>query len=240
MILKLDDPKLMSDAIAVVSEIVGEVRIKLLEDGMSIVAVDPANVALVIFKLPKESFSQYDAGNEVWGVNLPDLKKILKRAGAGSSVVIEEEEGKLKITIFDKVKRTFKLSLIEVSSEDKDIPELNFGARVEMDAFGFSQAVEDANVVADSCAFSMTEGVFSVEGSGNLNSAKAEFSGEHIEMFGTGRSKYSLEYLMKFIKAAKISSRVVVNFSDDYPLKLDFPGEKMGIGFVLAPRVEND
>ena len=240
MILKLDDPKLMSDAIGIVSEIVGEVRIKLLEDGMSIVAVDPANVALVIFKLPKESFSQYETGNEVWGVNLDDLKKILKRAGAAGSVVFEEEEGKLKITIFDKVKRTFKLALIEVSSEDKDIPELNFGARVEMDAYGFSQAVEDANIVADSCAFSMKDGIFSVEGSGNLNSAKAEFSGEEMELFGTGRSKYSLEYLMKFVKAAKISSRVVVNFSDDYPLRLDFPGEKMGIGFVLAPRVEND
>jgi len=240
MILKLDDPKLMSDAIAVVSEIVNEVRIKLLEDGMSIVAVDPANVALVIFKLPKESFSQYDAGNETWGVNLDDLKKILKRAGAAGSVVFEEEAGKLKITIFDKVKRTFNLALIEVSSEDKDIPELNFGARVEMDSFGFSLAVEDANVVADSCSFEMKDGVFTVAGSGNLNSAKAEFSGEEMELFGTGRSKYSLEYLMKFIKAAKISSKVVVNFSDDYPLRLDFPGEKMGIGFVLAPRVEND
>jgi proliferating cell nuclear antigen len=240
MILKLDDPKLMSDAIAIISEIVGEVRIKLLDDGMSIVAVDPANVALVIFKLPKESFSQYDAGNEIWGINLGDLKKILKRAGAAASVIFEEAEGKLKITILDKVKRTFSLALIEVSSEDKDIPELNFGARVEMDSFGFSQAVEDANIVADSCALVMKDGVFSVEGSGNLNSAKAEFSGEQMEMFGTGRSKYSLEYLMKFIKASKISSRVVVNFSDDYPLRLDFPGEKMGIGFVLAPRVEND
>jgi len=63
MILKLDNPKLMSDAIGIVSELVPEVRIKLLEEGMSIVAVDPANVALVIFKLPKELFSQYDAGN---------------------------------------------------------------------------------------------------------------------------------------------------------------------------------
>jgi proliferating cell nuclear antigen len=240
MILKLDDPKLMGDAVAIVSEVVSEVRIKLLEDGMSIVAVDPANVALVIFKLPKESFSQYETGNEVWGVNLSDLKKILKRAGASASVVLEEEDGKLKITIFDKVKRTFSLALIEVSSEDKDVPELNFGARVEMRSDDFVKAVEDTNIVADSCAFNMKDGVFSVEGSGNLNSAKAEFSSEDMELFGTGKSKYSLEYLMKFIKAAKISSKVIVNFSDDYPLRLDFPGEKMGIGFVLAPRVEND
>ena len=240
MILKLDSPGLMSDAISVISEIVSEVRIKLFEDEMSIIAVDPANVALVIFKLPKESFSQYEAGNEVWGVNLGDLKKILKRAGVSSSVVFEEENGKLKISIFDKVKRIFNLALIEVSSEDKDIPELNFGARVEMDSQGFSQAIEDANVVADSCALIAGDGFFRVEGSGNLNSAQAEFSGESVEIFGVGKSKYSLEYLMKFIKASKISNRVVANFSNDYPLRLDFAGNNLGIRFVLAPRVEND
>ena len=240
MLLKLDEPRLLGDAIGVVSEVVSEVRIKLLEDGLSIVAVDPANVALVIFKLPKESFSQYDAGDETWGVNLGDLKKILKRASGSASVVFEEEGGKLQITIHDKIKRVFSLALIEVSSEDKEIPELNFGARVEMSADDFAQAVEDTAIVADSCSFIVKDGKFIVEGSGNLNSARAEFSGESVELFGVGKSKYSLEYLMKFIKAGKISERVVVNFSDDYPLKLDFPGEKMGIGFVLAPRVENE
>ena len=57
----------------------------------------------------------------------------------------------MKITIHDKVKRVFSLALIEVSSEDKEIPELNFGARVEMNADDFAQAVEDAGIVADSC-----------------------------------------------------------------------------------------
>ncbi len=240
MILKLDEPRLLGDAIDIISNVVVEVRIKLLDDGLSIVAVDPANVALVIFRLPKESFSEYDAGSQVWGVNLADLKKIMKRASGAASVTLGEVEGKLKITIFDKVKRNFSLALIEVSAEDKDIPELNFGARVEMDARDFAQAVEDASIVADSCAFILKDDVFAVEGNGTLNSAKAEFSGGDLEIFGTGKSKYSLEYLMKFIKGMKISKNVVVSFSDDYPLRLDFPGERMGIGFVLAPRVEND
>ena len=45
---------------------------------------------------------------------------------------------------------------------------------------------------------------------------------------------------MKFIKAGRVSEKVVIRFSDDYPLRVDFPGEKMGLGFILAPRVEND
>ena len=240
MILKLDRPKLLSDAIAIISEIVTEVRIKLLEDGLSIVAVDPANVALVIFKLPRESFSEYEAGGEVWGVNLADLKLVLRRAGLSSSVVLEQDENQLKISIFDKVKRVFNLSLIDVEGEEKDEPSLDFSCNVELDSEQFSQAVEDCHIVADSCSLTAGEGFFIIEGSGALNSARAEFSGDEAKIKGIGKSKYSIEYLMKFIKAGKISNKVMISFSEDYPLRLDFPGEKMGIGFVLAPRVEND
>ncbi len=240
MILKLDKPKILADAIGIVSEIVTEVRIKLLEDGMSIVAVDPANVAMVIFKMPKENFSQYEAGGEVWGVNLSDLKGILKRASASSSIVFEQEENQLKISIFDKVKRTFNMALIDVESEDKDEPDLNFTCKVEMNSLDFSQAIEDCNVVADACSFISGNGFFVLEGQGSLNSARAEFSGDDAVLEGVGKSKYSLEYLMKFIKAGKISERVSIRFSNDYPLRLDFAGDNMGVGFVLAPRVENE
>jgi proliferating cell nuclear antigen len=230
----------LADAISIISEIVSEVRIKLLVDGMSIIAVDPANVAMVIFKIPKESFSQYEAGRDVWGVNLEDLKRILKRASTSSSVLLEQEDNQLKISIFDKVKRNFVLSLIELNSEEKEEPALSFNSKVEIDADSFSQAVEDCAIVADSCTLSTGEGFFIVEGKGSLNSAKAEFSSDESKISGSSRSKYSLEYISKFMKAKKISEKMVINFSDDYPLKLDFPGEKMGMAFVLAPRVENN
>ena len=240
MIVKLDKPKVLSDAISIISEVVSEVRIKLLEDGMSIVAVDPANVAMVIFKLPKQTFSQYETGNETWGVNLGDLKNVLRRASGSSSLVFEQEENQLKITIYDKIKRIFNMSLIEIESEDKREPELTFSCKVEMNAVNFTQAIEDCAIVADSCSFVAGEGFFVIEGQGSLNSARAEFSGDEAKFSGIGKSRYSLEYLMKFVKAAKISEKVIVNFSDDYPLRLDFPGDAMGLGFVLAPRVEND
>jgi proliferating cell nuclear antigen len=240
MIVKIDKPKELSEAISIVSEIVTEVRIKLLAEGMSIIAVDPANVAMVIFKIPKESFSQYEAGRDVWGVNLEDLKRILKRASTSGSILLEQEENQLKISIFDKIKRNFVLSLIEIDSEEKEEPSLTFNSKIEIDSDSFSQAIEDCAIVADSCTLSSGEGFFIVEGSGSLNSAKAEFSSDESTITGSSRSKYSLDYITKFMKAKKISNKTIVNFSDDYPLRLEFPGEKMGMAFILAPRVENN
>ncbi len=240
MIVRLDNPKLLSEAISIISEVVSEVRIKLQEDGMSIVAVDPANVAMVIFKLPRQTFSQYESGNETWGINLSDLKMILRRTSSGGSVVFEQEDNRLKISVFDNVKRVFNLSLIEIDSEDKTEPSLNFSCGVEMNSEMFSQAIEDCAIVADSCSFACGEGFFMMDAAGSLNSARTEFSESDVKVSGSGKSKYSLEYLMKFIKAGKLAEKVSIKFSNSYPLRLNYAGEKMGLGFVLAPRVEND
>jgi proliferating cell nuclear antigen len=240
MILKLENPKELANAVNIISDIVSEVKIKLTDEGVSIVAVDPANVAMVIFKLPKESFSQYEIGSDVWGVNLADLKQILRRASTSSSVCFEQEENMLKITIFDKVKRVFQLALVDVEGEEKDEPTWEFATEVEMDSSNFTQAVEDCAIVGDSCSLIAGSGFFVIEASGALNSARAEFSGDEAEIKGIAKSKYSIEYLIKFAKASRIADKVSIKFSDNHPLRIDYAGDKMGIGFVLAPRVENE
>ncbi len=240
MRVNLTSPKKLIDAISLISEIVTEVRLKFLEEGLSIVAVDPANVAMVIFKMPKEAFSSYETEKDILGINLDDFKRILKRASNSSSINFETEENQLKISIVDKSKRTFTLSLIDTSSEEKGEPTLDFSCNIEMDSTDLTQTVEDCFVVADSCAFISKAGEFTIEAKGSINSAKNEFSGDFVKISGDGKSKYSLEYLMKFIKASKIADRVNLRFSDNYPLKLEFAGDQMGIAFILAPRVEND
>ena len=92
MLVKLESPTLLSKAVDIISELVTEVRIKINDYGLSISAIDPANVSMVGFKVPRTAFSQFEAGNEVLGVNLDNLKQILKRCGAGSSLILERKE----------------------------------------------------------------------------------------------------------------------------------------------------
>ena len=42
------------------------------------------------------------------------------------------------------------------------------------------------------------------------------------------------------LELSREGCKVIINYSEDYPLRLDFPGDKMGMGFILAPRVENN
>jgi len=239
MLLKLNDPKVLTDAISLISELVSEVRLKVTRAGLSIIAVDPANVALVSLKLPCSLFSEFKTEEEEnLGLSLEDFKQILKRAGSGSSLTIEKEENKLKLNIQDTVKRTFNLALIAIEAEEKRIPELEFSSKVELNSGIFSNAIEDALVVSDSCTFSVKD-KFIVEAKGSLHSTRTEFNADEAKFSGEAKSKYSLEYLQKFIKAGRFSDRVQLQFSTDYPARLDFKGP-VEMTFILAPRVEEE
>lgn len=241
MLIKLENPQILSKAVDIISELVLEVRIKMNEFGMSVIAMDPANVAMVEFKLPKSAFSQFEVGSETLGINLDNLKRILKRAGSGSSLIIERKENMLNIQIQDRIKRNFTISLIDIDAEEKEVPSLEYVSQIEMNSIDLIDSVEDCSVVSDACSFCINEGKFIIEAKG-LNSALSEFSGDEAKISGENdcQSKYSLEYLQKFIKAAKLVEKTNIKFSNDHPLRMEFKTNHMEINFILAPRVENE
>jgi proliferating cell nuclear antigen len=241
MLLKLENPKLFSEIIALISELVLEVRIKVNKEGMSILAIDPANVAMVSFKLPASAFSEFQIENsEVLGVSLDNLKSVLRRCKINSILTLQKQENELKIEIVDKIKREFNLALIDIETEEKQIPSLDFASRIEMSSSDFAEAIEDCSVVSDSCSFVSEPNKFMIQGKGSLNSFKSEFTDEINIQAQEASSKYSLEYLQKIIKATKITEKVIINFSNDYPLKLEFNTPLIELSFILAPRVETE
>lgn len=239
---KLDSPKIFSDVVGIISELVTEVKIKVSKEGMSIIAIDPANVAMIVFKLPATAFSVLEVEAEDIGVDLASLKAVLKRCAVGSSLVMKTEENILKLEISDRTKREFTLSLIDLDRKEKPIPSLEFAAKVEINANELLDAIEDCAIVADACSFESELDRFSVYAKGSLNSAKLTYSSDeaYIESPSKQKSKYSLEYLQKMMRASKLTEKAVINFSSDYPLKLDFNTPIIQLSFILAPRVETE
>lgn len=240
MLIKLENPSVLSKVIEIISELVTEVRIKVNDSGMSITAIDPANVAMVGFKLPKSSFSHFETSGEVLGINLDNLKQILKRCSSGSFLILEKKDNLLSIQIQDRIKRNFTLNLIEIEKEEKEMPSLEFSSKVELNSIDLIASIEDCGVVSDACSFIIKEGKFIIEARG-LNSARSEFSGDEAKIEAEEcNAKYSLEYLQKFMKGAKLCEKTNLQFAKDHPLKMEVKNEKMGLSFILAPRVETE
>lgn len=247
MKLTLAEPKYLKDSISIISELVNEAKFKITANAMELVAMDPANVAMVIFKLLSSSFIEYEVKQETeLTIDLSNLKQILRRAGANDMLTLEVQENKLNIILKGKSTRTFSIPLLDAEEKEQVVPELNFPASIEMKSSVLNNAIEDVDIVAESLTFQVDANSFIVNGESDLSKANIEIPGDEetkisLEGVEQVKAKYSVEYLKKIMDASKLSEDVTIQFNNDYPLKLSYNVvDKLHLSFILAPRVEND
>ena len=238
MKITLEKAGVFIDAINIISELVSEIRMKFNADGLKIVAIDPTNAAMLLFKLPATAFTHYEVGQEeAIGISLDDFKQVLRR-GKQESLSLETKEDKLYV-YFGEAKKNFVLSLMDIEGEERKEPELKFNVNLKIDASKFQEAIEDCSVVSDSILFSLGEKGFILDSKSSLHSASVRLLSEGFS--DAIKSRYSLDYLQKMAKAARLSDEVRIQFSNDYPLRLYYlTPEKAELSFILAPRVETD
>ncbi|MFH1650461.1 MAG: proliferating cell nuclear antigen (pcna) [Candidatus Woesearchaeota archaeon] len=244
MKLSLSEPRLLKDSVSIISDLVTEARFKVNKDAVELVAMDPANVAMVIYKLLGSSFVEYDVKEETsFAINLNDMKAVLRRAKPNDSLTLDVGD-KMTLTLKGTSTRRFELPLIEVEEKEQRIPDLKFDAEIQCESSVLSEAIDDMDIIGESVVFGIDKDVLKISSSSELSKAEVEIKNAgttKIKAKDMVKSKYSIEYLKKMIQGAKLSDNAVLKFSGDYPLRLEFTSvDKLQLAFILAPRVDND
>jgi proliferating cell nuclear antigen len=248
MKLVLANAKYFKDSISIISDLVSEAKFKATKDALELIAMDPANVAMVIFKLLSSSFTKYEVGDsEEIAINLSNLRQILRRTKADDILTLETtEDNKLKIVMKSNTTRSFSIPTLELDDKEQRVPDLNFPLTIRTNSTILSEAVEDVSVVAESVTFLGEKARLSVKAEGDLSKAFIEIKPDEQTVIITDseeklKAKYSLEYLKKMIQGGKLTEQVSLQFNTDYPLKIEYKvTDILLLSFILAPRVDND
>ncbi|MFH0868212.1 MAG: proliferating cell nuclear antigen (pcna) [Candidatus Woesearchaeota archaeon] len=248
MRLTLAEPKYLKESISIISDLVNEARFKVSKQSIKMVAMDPANVAMVILELFSSSFTEYDLKkDEEIKINLSSLKQIMRRAKPNDMLTLElDAENRFVVQLKSNNVRTFNLPQIEFDEKEQKIPDLKFPVTITLPSEILNEAVEDVDVVAESVTFIAEQKKFTVNAEGDLSQAKIEIKESDstkikVDSDEKIKAKYSVEYLKKMISGSKIADEVSIYFNKDYPLKLEYKTvDKVMLSFILAPRVEND
>jgi proliferating cell nuclear antigen len=248
MKLVLAEPKYFKDSISIISELVSEAKFKVSSNGLELVAMDPANVAMVIFNMLGSCFTQCEVDeSEEIAINLNNLKQILRRSKGDDVLTLETtEDNKLKVQLKSATTRSFSIPLLELEENEQKVPELTFPISVEMNSGMLGDAIEDVSVVAESVTILGEKSQLLVKSEGDLSKAFIEIKPDATTLIKTEsedkfKAKYSLEYLKKMINGGKLVDKVNIHFNTDYPLKLEYKLlDKVRLSFILAPRVDND
>jgi len=241
MKFSIADTTTFLDSLRAIGTLINEAAFKADEHGLSLIAMDAANVAMVIFKMGPSEFMEWNVPEPTtFVVKVADLKNVVSRAPK-AQLTISLESNQLFVLLNDKGKhKEFKIGLLSEDEKPKTEPALQFKAVVNMDNAELKDAIADATLIGESCQFNVIGGKMLIKASGD-GSARASESDVVATVTGVDcKSKYSIEYLDKML-STKISKNIRVQLGTDYPIKLSFTNATgtAGISFILAPRIEN-
>ncbi|MDI6889154.1 MAG: DNA polymerase sliding clamp [Methanocellales archaeon] len=237
---------ILKDSIEAISTLVDEAKLKLSKDGISINAVDPANVAMISFGLHPDAFESYECTDGEIGLNLETLVDILSMTERSDKIEIEldPEEHNLLLKMGGLA---YTLSLIDLAAMRKEpkVPSLELPAKVTLKGSDLRLAIKAAEKVSDHLALGVDGSTFFMEAESDTNRVRFQLTKDELislDASGPARSLFSLDYLSDMSKAISKANEVTVHLGKDYPVKINFSvaGGKGKVEYLLAPRIESD
>ena len=226
-------------ALALLGELSDDVNITFSDQGMKIVAMDTGHVSLTAVKFARGMFDVYSLGKEtVIGVKLSNLVKVLSCVDGPTSFVYDEETPDyFKIATEHG---NFQMGLIDLESEEMEIPVMDFEVEIDADSAVFQKHVKNLAMFGGALRIQAEDEVW-MSSSGDIGTGSIRLEGSRMKVSGPLESSFSLKYINTFCKAANVSKTVALRLSPEQPLLLKYEfAEDSYISFFLAPRYEED
>ncbi len=244
----LAEPAYLKDSINVIKDMITEARITVTKTKMEITATDPANVAMVIWKLLSSVAVEWIVKKQFsFAINIEHLHSLLKNCKANDLIEItnhQSETDKLIVCLKGKSRREYSIEVIELEDKINTIPTLKFEGKITMPSTMLEEQIREANNTADSVIFEVTKKGFEIKAESDYNKLRISNPNNDevsIKSDSEFKTKYSTEYLLKFVGCKKLCDTAILEFNKDYPLKVSYKLlDKLSFEWILAPRVSDD
>ena len=228
----------------IISTLIDEVKFTIKPEGMTLKAVDAAHVAMIEMDITKEAFESYSAEDTELGLDLDKVKGVLKLAGAGEIIKMEQDDSSGKL-VFKVGNITRRMSLIDTTGmSDPKVPQLNLAATITVGIEELQKGIRAVESISDHITLKAGPEFFelSCEGDTDSVSLKLENGSAKIDTDSNVCSMFPPEYLANIIKAIPTGTQVNIELDNDYPVKLVFAlaSGAAKVNYLLAPRIESE
>lgn len=219
--------------VSVLSSITDNVKLHCEEEGMRIVAVDPAHIAMVVLNIAKADLEGYTGDDSEYGLDLSKLNSILKLAGDEDDCNMELSD-RITVRVGNITRRMAALDT--GSMTDPKVPDIQMDVSVPMKAADLQYIMRTVSDIGDTVTLSVSDKVFKVVSEDDVQSSEFEWTPDGISE-GSAQSTFPKDYVLSAVKAIPGRWDVVIGLTSDYPCKIGF-GADTGGWFLIAPRVE--
>lgn len=243
--------------VEVLKDVIFEASLIITPQMMKITTMDSSKSSLIYLKLEAQSFEEYVCRRDVrLGLSMINLFKIIKTAGHKNDIVTlfvkQETPYELGVVIENEEKRSrtvFGLALLELDSQDIQIPEFQYQSIVTLPSTMFHRLSRDMQQLANYVTIETYDGALTLSCHGDFAKQATTFSpldGDESVTVQTNdddriSGTFSLKFLCLFGRTASLSSMVSIFIKQDHPLLLEYTIGSLGkLIFLLTPVVDDE
>jgi proliferating cell nuclear antigen len=234
-------------------EVLTDINLYFDGNGLKIMTMDNARVALVYVRLLKDNFEEYfcDSKN-MCGINMIYLFKLLKMVSNNDVLTLfikKNSLNELGIRIENKEKNTITesyLKMLDISEEKLDIPDIQYDSVISMPSIDLQKYCRDLSVISNQVLISNTDSKFILESVGDFASQKILIGEAQNGLIFSLKNQnvsetFDLKYLNSFTKSTNLCSTVEIFLKKDYPLVIEYNVANLGkLQFCLAPKINEE
>lgn len=227
-------------------------------DGITLSCMDGAKCALVSLRLDADKFESYHVPAVVnCGVSLNHLQKCIKSASSSDTITIAQplaQPNELHIDLANTANKTrtaFTLRLLAVDSDVITVPSMDFDWSTSLPSLFLQRLCRDMAQLGEFLTLEAKASLLKFEVRGDFATQTTEIVATSQSGSGIGgedaptpapdlsiRETFPLKYLTLFCRASQLSTTVMINLREGYPLVLSYSVASLGIlRFVLAPKL---
>lgn len=244
----VDEAKRYKNATDSIVNLIDEGLLEVGNDGLSLRAMDPSQIAMVCFSMPKTAFSEYVAPtpSAKIGLNFDNISKILSRARGDEKLEISHDQNKLSIRfVAQDRKRNFKIPVLEIPAGPAKEPKIQHDAMIKVSSTHFKESLRDAALVSSHITLDASENKFSIEVHGDSSdlieeNEKSSAGIIELKVEKPSRATFPLQYLEDIVKACPDNAPLTIYLKTNAPMKVEYEVESAKVTYYLAPRIENE
>jgi len=240
--LTISDANAWKRSVDAIAALVDEGTFEFSDKGMALKAMDPSQIAMVDFEMPKSAFKEFEVGEKQnIGIDFAELSKVMRRAKAEDVIKMELKGNKLDVSFEGKTSRKFVLPLID-STPHPNKPSIEFDTEMKIPANDLKEVLADVELVSNYVIFDATQSELIITSESESGKAEIKFpktSLMELKVKQASRAMFPLEYLKNMTRNTDVTTIVDMALKKDNPLKIEFAIGDSKITYFLAPRIES-
>lgn len=238
MDITVEDARFWKSCIDAIVNLIDEGILEVKEDGVSLKAMDPSQIAMVSFFVPKKAFVDYKAEEgEKLGLNFENLAKFLARARDKDKLRMATADNRMALDFSGAANRSFKIPLLDLSSGPQKEPKIEFDVTVKVNGGVFKEILRDATLVSSHLVLEAGGDGFFVDAKGDAADMREGVAAE-VSAKKPARATFPLQFLDDIARACPNDSNITLHLKTNAPIKIEYAIGDASLTYFLAPRIE--